>query len=82
MATERVYVPQENVYYDSTADDPKVVRTFRGLLQRGLDGEFVALGAYSLDRISRNLQEAIAIKRQMRAHGIDLMLARGQRDDR
>jgi DNA invertase Pin-like site-specific DNA recombinase len=83
MTTKGVYVPQQNVHADRARLGSKEVRTFHQLLQRGLDGEFAVLGVSSLDRICRNLVEATAIKRQLKSHGIELLVVGlGQSDSR
>lgn len=73
MTAERRYVPRENVFFDQASGTTIAGRgRFQELLQQALEGKFVALGAYVSSRLFRNMEEAIAIKRQFRIQGIEL----------
>jgi hypothetical protein len=76
MTAKSVYVTKENVRFDSSGRGAREVRTFHELLKRGLDGRFVVLGVYSLNRICRNMVEAAAIKHQLGTNGIELLIVR------
>ena len=73
MTAESIYVPRENIFFDQGSGTNIAARSrFQDLLQKASERSFVALGAYVSSRLFRNMEEAIAIKRQFRMQGVEL----------
>ena len=84
MQTERFYVPFEHIYFENVSGtDMKARHEFMSLLEQAEAGAFSAIAAYISSRLFRNIEEAIAVKRQLRLKGVKLFwMGRPQMDER
>jgi DNA invertase Pin-like site-specific DNA recombinase len=71
LEAQRVHVPQDHVFFENASGTEIAARhEFQDLIERAAAGEFGVIGAYMSNRLFRNMEEAIAVKRRMRLLGI------------
>lgn len=76
LAQQRIYVPWDAVAFENLSGTDLESRTkLTELLERALAGEFKTIGAYVPSRFFRNMEESMAVKRQLRLAGARLMWA-------
>ena len=74
LSREQMYVPWDLVYFENATGTEIAARAqFQRLLARAESGEFKAIGCYLSGRSLRNVEDAIAVKRQMRRRGVKLL---------
>jgi hypothetical protein len=74
MAQKKIFVPPEGIFFDvESGTDIGPRAAFQRLFEEALRGGFKAIGVYVNERLFRNLEQAIQIKRQFRLHGIDVI---------
>jgi DNA invertase Pin-like site-specific DNA recombinase len=73
LASQRVYVPREGVFFEQASGTSiQGRRVFRRLLDEAIAGKFTVVGAYLSDRLFRNSEEAEETERRFRRSGIRL----------
>lgn len=84
LASQRVYVPLEGVFFDQFTGTELVTRgEFQRLLEHAFLGHFKVVGAYLSERLFRNAEDAIKTKREFTKRGIRLeYLGRPMGDER
>lgn len=73
FAAKGIYVDWDDVYFENVTGTELTARVeFRELIERAVAGEYVAIGAYLSSRLFRNVEHAIAVKRDLKLHGVEL----------
>jgi Resolvase, N terminal domain len=73
MASKKVYVPWEAVFFDNASGtDTKLRPAFRRLFEEAIAGGFEVVGVFVSDRLFRNVAQATKVKREFRRHGIEI----------
>ncbi len=74
MAQKRLFVSADGIFFDvESGTDIGPRSAFQRLFEECLRGGFKAIGVYVNERLFRNLEQSIQIKRQFRMHGIELV---------